>query len=674
MTNPFADANEQAQRAAQTSQTTLGTVQSVAPEGHAVLVRPDSAEEGSDPITAFVVEQYAGDSSLPSQGDRVAIQRLTNNTALMLGVVYGDKGDVPNSESRQLSDIDVGAPKTIAQYAAYWNEADELIAADDASSRSLLLGSQILDSGDITVTKAATLLGNDAVPYVGSFTAVDMSTLWLYSIDADNRLSQQKAHDIALEGEFGWEKVATTLYGARSTNNELLTDDQRGSIIADATLLSDSDMAKAITPGIDSDGAIFYGSYAETLYEHITSTNVTDGRISTLWNTGSLQTVNNDDSTYDDKIGQIWGVLITAPSPSVAAANLDNDLYPDVRTDWMMEFADTSISNGYFTYDELASVYDDANLSVTVAITKFGDSNGNTARSGVVRSNNFSVSRAASFWNEASVTGDFPVADTWEEIALNGADQKLASSIDDSNLTEANAENIWSNTIFTDSDAADITEHLTDVEKPLQFGEQWYHVTTSSPDSDPRGIGGNSQVVYHTDNNVDMLYELSTSDLSVVRSAATPIETPRGIGGTTNTVWFVSNFDDKVYELDPSDFSVVRSDNAPGGSPTGIGGDDNTIWHSQDSNDVYELDTTDFSVIRQSTTSGNSASGIGGDSNSIYVGDSFDDIVRELDTSDFSTVRSRTAYDSPKGIGGDGNTIWYTDNIEAVNYRLAEDS
>jgi hypothetical protein len=151
MTNPFADANEQAQRAAQTSQTALGTVQSVAPEGHAVLVRPDSADEGSDPVTAFVVEQYAGDSSLPSQGDRVAIQRLTNDTALMLGVVYGDKGDVPNTTSRTLADAG-GSQQvfngTVSRSSWDYTESYFNNSLGDVSAGRTVLGSYLYLMGD----------------------------------------------------------------------------------------------------------------------------------------------------------------------------------------------------------------------------------------------------------------------------------------------------------------------------------------------------------------------------------------------------------------------------------------------------------------------------------------------------------------------------------------------
>ncbi|GAH44038.1 unnamed protein product, partial [marine sediment metagenome] len=47
----------------------------------------------------------------------------------------------------------------------------------------------------------------------------------------------------------------------------------------------------------------------------------------------------------------------------------------------------------------------------------------------------------------------------------------------------------------------------------------------------------------------------------------------------------------KVYELSTTDFSVDREAASPGGAPYGIGGDASTIWHCDYVIDkVYELD------------------------------------------------------------------------------------
>jgi len=63
-----------------------------------------------------------------------------------------------------------------------------------------------------------------------------------------------------------------------------------------------------------------------------------------------------------------------------------------------------------------------------------------------------------------------------------------------------------------------------------------------------------------------------------------------GIGGDANTIWHCDFGTDKVYELSTTDFSVIRSAASPGGYGYGIGGDANTIWHCDADIDlIYEL-------------------------------------------------------------------------------------
>jgi len=38
-------------------------------------------------------------------------------------------------------------------------------------------------------------------------------------------------------------------------------------------------------------------------------------------------------------------------------------------------------------------------------------------------------------------------------------------------------------------------------------------------------------VIWHCDSNADLIYELSTVDFSVIRSASSPYTSPSGIGG-----------------------------------------------------------------------------------------------------------------------------------------------
>lgn len=74
--------------------------------------------------------------------------------------------------------------------------------------------------------------------------------------------------------------------------------------------------------------------------------------------------------------------------------------------------------------------------------------------------------------------------------------------------------------------------------------------SAASPSLTPFGIGGDANTIWHCDENVDVVYELSTSDFSVVRSAASPSRAPYGIGGNANTIWHCDVNTQKVYELD----------------------------------------------------------------------------------------------------------------------------
>ena len=65
----------------------------------------------------------------------------------------------------------------------------------------------------------------------------------------------------------------------------------------------------------------------------------------------------------------------------------------------------------------------------------------------------------------------------------------------------------------------------------------------------PSGIGGDPNVIWHCDSDAGKVYELSVSDFSVVRQAASPYMNPSGIGGDPNVIWHCDSFADKVYQL-----------------------------------------------------------------------------------------------------------------------------
>lgn len=74
--------------------------------------------------------------------------------------------------------------------------------------------------------------------------------------------------------------------------------------------------------------------------------------------------------------------------------------------------------------------------------------------------------------------------------------------------------------------------------------------SATSPSSSPYGIGGDANTIWHCDASADLIYELSTTDFSVVRSAASPSSSSSGIGGDANTIWHCDYNADLIYELD----------------------------------------------------------------------------------------------------------------------------
>ena len=195
----------------------------------------------------------------------------------------------------------------------------------------------------------------------------------------------------------------------------------------------------------------------------------------------------------------------------------------------------------------------------------------------------------------------------------------------------------------------------------------------SSPSGNPFGIGGDINTIWHCDYSAYRLYEVNTSDLSVIRSVHSTYSNPSGMGGDANTIWLCYlAWTFRLYEVNTSDLSLIRYASSPGGDPHGIGGDANTIWHSDDdAYRLYELNTSDFSVIRIAPSSSGHPYGIGGDANTIWYCDYLINEIRELATSDFSAIRCvGSPSNDGTGIGGDVSTIWHCDTSINKIYEL----
>lgn len=206
--------------------------------------------------------------------------------------------------------------------------------------------------------------------------------------------------------------------------------------------------------------------------------------------------------------------------------------------------------------------------------------------------------------------------------------------------------------------------------EPIIFGEELR--SAPSPSTLSYGTGGDSTVIWHCDGNVDLVYELSTVDFSIIRSAPSPSTLPSGIGGDSSAIWHCDGNAGLVYELSTVDFSVIRSAVSPLTFPTGIGGTSSIIWHCDGHADsVYELSTLDLSVIRSAAAPSTNPWGMGGDGGVIWHSDVGTGLIYELSTVDFSVIRSaKSPAASPLGLGGDSTVIWHSDTDADRVYEL----
>lgn len=208
----------------------------------------------------------------------------------------------------------------------------------------------------------------------------------------------------------------------------------------------------------------------------------------------------------------------------------------------------------------------------------------------------------------------------------------------------------------------------------MAFGDVVRQATCSF---DPRGIGGNADVIWYTDGDGGgfTVKELYTSDLSVKRSAGSPAGSyAYGIGGDADTIWWCGTNTDLIHELATSDLQTLRNAASPDTSPYGVGGDADTIWHCDGTTKrAYELSTTDFSVVRTSPQVFGNPSGVGGNASVIWLGDMGAFKTYDLSVSDFSVLREAAQPATMGyGTGGGSATIWHCDGAAAPNQRVFE--
>jgi len=197
--------------------------------------------------------------------------------------------------------------------------------------------------------------------------------------------------------------------------------------------------------------------------------------------------------------------------------------------------------------------------------------------------------------------------------------------------------------------------------------------SAASPFTLPTGIGGKADVIWHCEEYGDFA-ELSPTDLSAVRTQADVIggDGARGLGGTTTVIWASDRAADRIVEVSETDFSVVRSAASPSTDPHGAGGTDTVIWFAETPvTQVYELSTTDLSVVRSGASPAVTVRDIGGNDNYIWHNDNNGDFW-ELSVADFSVIRSVTGTVLTHGVGGDNTVIWGASYSTDLVYELDE--
>lgn len=143
-----------------------------------------------------------------------------------------------------------------------------------------------------------------------------------------------------------------------------------------------------------------------------------------------------------------------------------------------------------------------------------------------------------------------------------------------------------------------------------------------SPTPFPTGIGGDMQVIWYCDRGIDQIMELSPIDFSIIRTAPTPNARSMDTGGGIAVLYNCDTTYDRIFELAVTDFSIIRFATSPHLHPSGIGGTKDTIWHCDRFVDnYYKLSPIDFSVIKRAPTIGQTTSGAGGDATNFYASD-----------------------------------------------------
>lgn len=174
-------------------------------------------------------------------------------------------------------------------------------------------------------------------------------------------------------------------------------------------------------------------------------------------------------------------------------------------------------------------------------------------------------------------------------------------------------------------------------------------------------------VIWNASDNDDTIYEVDSTDGSVLSSFASPETVTRGLAvDESGNVWNVGGLNDTIYKLDPSDGSVLSSFASPGAIPQGLAIDgDGNLWNS-DSDDatLYKLNTSG-SQLGSISSPGTDPRGLAVDRDgNLWNADDSGDTVYKVDPADGTVLTSwaapSTGTQEGLTVDVDGN-VWLAD-------------
>lgn len=181
---------------------------------------------------------------------------------------------------------------------------------------------------------------------------------------------------------------------------------------------------------------------------------------------------------------------------------------------------------------------------------------------------------------------------------------------------------------------------------------------SDSRSGDPDGVGGGPNVVWQYNGESDSdnsIIERDPEDLSIVEISTNPTANVTELGGKGNALYSCDATDSEVFELSTTDKSVITTGGNPFSTdnyPNGMGGSDEVVYSGDGQTTMKELATSDLSPVRTETFPRDATNGVGGTTEVAYGIHVDEGVFYEMSPSDFSETRSV----SVGGHGGAGGS------------------